>query len=151
MCCSLLGSMFTQLIAQPQALQLCSSCVQPVLARISECLDIGALGSSPGSGDTRAALLALLRQLTVDGPNALHAALAESDPLPPGAADAFVDCRSDQSQMHVEGFVRLSFKHGMLCLLQMRICRMPCTSCRRAMGSPSSCCILPPGGQCTPC
>lgn len=77
--------MFMQLSAQPQALQLCSSYVQPVLARISECLDVGILGSSPGGSDTRAALLALLRQLTLDAPAALHAALAESDPLPPGA------------------------------------------------------------------
>ena len=84
MCCGLLSSMFTQLYLQPQALDLCSRHVLPVLARISECLDVRAAASPAQDTDTRAALLALLRQLTMDVPAAVHAALAESDPLPPG-------------------------------------------------------------------
>jgi hypothetical protein len=76
--------MFTQLYLQPQALNQCSGHVLPVLARISECLDVGTYGSSGRVDDTRAALLALLRQLTVDAPAPMHAALAEAEPLPPG-------------------------------------------------------------------
>lgn len=83
-CCSILGSMFAQLFSQPDTLQQCSIFVQPVLARISECLDSSRHGNSPTCGDARAALITLLRQLTLDAPPALHAALAESDPLPPG-------------------------------------------------------------------
>lgn len=82
-CCSILGSMFAQLFSQPDALQQGSIFVQPVLARISECLDSSRHGHSPACGDARAALITLLRKLTLDAPPALHAALADSDPLPP--------------------------------------------------------------------
>lgn len=76
--------MFTQLRLQPQALKQCSGHVLPVLARISECLDVGTLNSRGQDAETRAALLALLRQLTVDTPAPMHATLAEAEPLPPG-------------------------------------------------------------------
>ncbi len=108
-CCSIIGGMFSELSSQPQVLQRCSSYVQPILARVSECLDsaprqragaaagaaagrsgslVGgggpAAGGGNGGGAAKPALIALLRQLTVDTPPALHASLAEADPLPPG-------------------------------------------------------------------
>ena len=93
-CCGLLSGLAQQMLEEQAALEACGSSVQPILARISECLDGNCStqsatedGSPPtvsAQAAARAALLALLQQLTVKAPQAMHPFLVDAGPLPPG-------------------------------------------------------------------
>lgn len=106
-CCSILAYLVEQVYSQQQ-LQQCAVALQPILARLSECLDSNAqllqpcppllprtagdrlLDSCVGSASTATVTAAnkelkrVLRMLTVDAPVPLHAMLAIADPLPSG-------------------------------------------------------------------
>ena len=102
------------MLEEQGALEACGSSVQPILARISECLDgngstqSAAAATIDGTPPTdsaqaaaRAALLALLQQLTTKASQAMRTFLVDADPLPPGELlrkDAAGVCNRTQAQ-----------------------------------------------------